>query len=89
MDKALREQIASERQAGVDAVQRLLAENRKLRYLLAVRVAGACLYVDDGDMHDATEHPSIDFRRDSADEIERKLMDRGLRRLSDPLAHNG
>jgi hypothetical protein len=53
-----------------------LAENKALRALLAYRVAGAMLYRDDGEMSDSTQHPSIDFKRDSAEDIEAKLRQR-------------
>lgn len=56
-------------------------ENRRLRLMLALRVAGAKLYTDDGEMQDGSDNPPIDFRRDSVAELERKLMDRGLRRF--------
>lgn len=54
------------------------AEIRHLRELLAVRVAGALLYADDGELQDNTQHPCIDFRRDTPSEIQRKLQERGL-----------
>lgn len=54
------------------------AEIQHLRQLLAVRVAGALLYADDGELQDNTQHPCIDFRRDTPSEIQRKLQERGL-----------
>jgi hypothetical protein len=54
------------------------AEIRQLRQLLAVRVAGAMLYADDGELQDNTQNPCIDFRRDKPSEIQRKLQERGL-----------
>lgn len=57
-------------------------ENKILRELLAIRVGGiAGLYTDDGELQDNTVHPCIDFRRDSAQEIRRKLTERGRRQL--------
>ena len=51
-----------------DATQTLreqAVEIQQLRQLLAVRVAGALLYADDGELQDNTQHPCIDFRRDA------------------------
>jgi hypothetical protein len=59
-------------------------ENAELRQLLAVRVAGARLYADDGELQDASELPAIDFKRDTPGEISRKLTDRGLKKLTKP-----
>lgn len=64
-----------------DATQTLreqAVEIQQLRQLLAVRVAGALLYADDGELQDNTQHPCIDFRRDAPNEIQRKLQERGL-----------
>ena len=52
-------------------------DEKLLRKLLAIRVAGAALYGDDGELQDNSVHPCIDFKRDSAEEIERKLLERG------------
>lgn len=56
-------------------------ENRILRRLLALRVAGPALYVDDDELQDNSAQPFIDFKRDSAEEIERKIIERGRRQL--------
>lgn len=61
-----------------------LAENRLLREMLALRVAGGRLYGDDGELFDSTERPYIDFRNDRAQDISRKLTERGLRKLNNP-----
>ena len=55
---------------------------RKLRRLLAIRVAGAALYGDDGELQDNSVRPFIDFLRDSPDEISAKLMERSYAALS-------
>lgn len=55
----------------------LCAENGELRRLLAVRVAGAMLYTDDGELSDGTQMPCIDFKRDAATLIADKLRQRG------------
>jgi hypothetical protein len=51
-------------------------EEQVLRRLLAYRVAGALLYTDGGELQDSTFYPYVDFKRDSVDEIERKLGER-------------
>lgn len=56
----------------------LATQNRILRELLAVRVTGAALYTDDGELQDASQHPVIDFRRDSAADLRRKLQERAM-----------
>jgi len=70
----------------MDATQRrtideLEADNMKLRRLLAFRVAGHLLYTDDGELHDASAFPFIDFKRDDVDYIEVTLKQRGLLQL--------
>lgn len=55
-----------------------------LRRLLAVRVAGAMLYADDGELQDCSALPHIDFKRDCASCIEQKLQARGLAALEAP-----
>jgi hypothetical protein len=64
-----------------DATQTLreqAVEIQQLRQLLAVRVAGALLYADDGELQDNTQMPCIDFRLDAPNEIQRKLQERGM-----------
>lgn len=53
-----------------------LTEELQLRLLLGLRVAGAALYTDEGEMQDLSAWPHIDFRRDSAAEIGEKLAQR-------------
>ena len=48
---------------------------RRLRWLLAIAYAGPRLYRDDGEYSDPES--GIDFRRDSVDEIERKMQANG------------
>lgn len=50
---------------------------RALRELLAIHVAGASLYTDDGELSDYSVHPSIDFLRDTPEQIKAKLIERG------------
>jgi hypothetical protein len=57
-------------------------ENILLRRLLAIRVTGVSkLYVDDGELQDNSELPAIDFKRDSADLIQQKLVERSQRKF--------
>ena len=56
---------------------------RALRRMLAMRVGGATLYVDDGELSDASDTPAIDFRRDSPELIRLKLQDRALLAMDD------
>lgn len=65
--------------AAVQAAQpEAVADEHLLRLMLAIRVAGPTLYADDGELQDNSVQPFIDFKRDSAKEIERKLMERGM-----------
>lgn len=50
-------------------------ENIILRRLLMQRVA-SLPYCDDGEMQDSSKWPHIDFKRDSAEDIEAKLVER-------------
>lgn len=52
-------------------------ENRELRDLLATQIGGMGLYRDDGELSDSSEHPPIDFRRDTPGLIKRCLIRRG------------
>lgn len=51
----------------------------KLRKLLAIRTCEEGLYRDDGELHDAAKHPSIDFLRDSPDTIRQKFIIRNTK----------
>ena len=64
----------------------LKAENKLLRRLLAVHTCGASLYTDDGELSDASVFPFIDFKRDTAEEIEKNLRKRDLDRYQAALA---
>jgi len=59
-----------------DVLIRLQDENKALRVLLAVSFCGVGLYGDDGELQDNTEFPFIDFRRDSAKNIRKKMFER-------------
>ena len=59
---------------------KLIAENKLLRRRLAVRTCSASLYNDDGELSDASVFPFIDFKRDTAEEIEKNLRQRDLDR---------
>lgn len=51
-------------------------ENHELRAMLAFAHCGNALYSDDGELQDTRETPWIDWRRDSIDKIQRKLIER-------------
>ena len=57
------------------------AEETIWRRLVALAYAGSVAYWDDGEMQDSTEQPWIDFKRDSATEIDGKIMERGVARF--------
>ena len=60
-----------------------LADERRLRRMLAFAYSGPGeLYGDDGELQNSAELPIIDFNRDSVLEIERKITERGNRRLA-------
>jgi hypothetical protein len=56
----------------------LQVDNKKLRQMLAFAYCGYRLYPDDGELQDNTEHPCIDFKRDSVDDIQHKIQQRVL-----------
>lgn len=55
---------------------------KAIRRLLCSVYAGPLAYTDDGEAQDNREHPHIDFMRDSADEIQAKMRQRNLTKLS-------
>lgn len=59
-------------------LQSLRAENKLFREMLAFNLGGANLYCDDGELQDASERPFIDWKRDSAQEIQDKISQRNL-----------
>ena len=74
--------IRAARREGFElAMSKSKAEIASLRFMLAVRVAGSALYGDDGELQDNSTYPQIDFKRDSVEEIESKLIERGTRRF--------
>ena len=63
---------------------RLLADNKKLRKMLAFAYSGpASLYGDDGELTDYQMPYPIDYYRDSVDKIEQQMNYRGLAKLSE------
>lgn len=57
------------------------AEERAIRELLCIAYAGALAYMDDGEAQDNSVNPGIDFIRDSAAEINRKMRERAAARV--------
>lgn len=62
-------------------VARVKKQDRLLRQLLCLTYC-AYPYLDDGELQDNTDHPTIDFLRDSAEEIQRKMRVRSLRKIN-------
>lgn len=63
-------------------ISSLEAENKKLRALLAYSASAKGLYTDDGELQDNSVFPVIDFKRDSADQIETSMQERAKRGLT-------
>lgn len=80
LERYIAQQAATLRQSADSG--RVGDDERQWRELLAIRVAGPMLYTDDGELSDATAVPYIDFLRDSADTIARKLADRSRAALA-------
>ena len=57
---------------------------RRLRRLLCIVKHGRSAYMDDGEAQDSSAHPSIDYLRDSLDEIEAKWRLRASATLTAP-----
>lgn len=55
----------------------LKTENQKLRWLLCINYSSQP-YLDDGEMQDSSIHPFIDFKRDSVEVIEQKILERNI-----------
>ncbi|MBP9032604.1 MAG: DUF551 domain-containing protein [Pseudomonadales bacterium] len=60
------------------------ANERRLRRLLCIARHGRSAYTDDGEASDCSGHPSIDYLRDSLDEIEAKWRLRASATLTAP-----
>ena len=71
------DRLTSELDEARAVVERLRGDDWTLRMLLAIRVAGAGLYRDDGELQDNTAWPLIDFKRDPASVIRDKIYKRG------------
>jgi len=68
--------------AAVAAYNDLLDEIRELRTMLAIAHAGVSLYHDDSELQDYATEPGIDWKRDSLDELRRKLFERSMKALN-------
>ncbi len=58
-------------------------ENKQFRIMLALAHAGLSLYSDDGELQDSRAHPWIDWKRDSCEDIQQKLLERTLNELKE------
>lgn len=54
----------------------------RLREMVAMAYSGIALYCDDGELQDNRVHPFIDFKRDSVEEIDRKMQLRAVNKLN-------
>jgi hypothetical protein len=61
-------------------IEQLIGENKLLRKLVGTG-HGKQLYTDDGEMSDCSSLPHIDFKRDPAVDIERKIIDRNTKKF--------
>lgn len=62
--------------------EQLVRDNRYLRELLAVQVAGNALYTDDGDLTDSSRTPMIDFANHTPEQIATALRRRAKLRAA-------
>jgi hypothetical protein len=74
------EQIVANMQAAEAWPEGTTDNEKALRRLLAVRVG--LTYSDDGELQSSEPRPAIDFKRDSVEDIEQKLMVRAFNRMS-------
>lgn len=58
-------------------------DEMRLRRLLAVAYSGSKLYTDDGELQDGSTLPVIDFKRDTVDEIEEAITERGRKQAKE------
>ena len=81
------EQIAANMRAMEAWPEGTTPTEKRLRRLLAQAIG--ITYGDDGEIQNAAERPWIDFKRDSPEVIEAKLMDRWLaRQRKNPVGEN-
>jgi hypothetical protein len=65
-----------------DFARMLEKENAEFRCMLAVCHTGMKgLYYDDGELQDSSSMPMIDWKRDSLETLQRKLMERAINAL--------
>ena len=71
------DQILGEANEILGHLEDYLEENDLLRSMLARSYSGpGKLYCDDGELQDNSERPFIDFKRDGAEDIQRKMEER-------------
>lgn len=78
------EQMRAYARAALAARAEPSADERRLRRLLCIARHGRSAYTDDGEASDCSGHPSIDYLRDSLDEIEAKWRLRASATLTAP-----
>lgn len=73
--------LNAELNARDNRIKFLEGENLQLRIMCALAHAGIHLYSDDGELQDSRTHPFIDWKRDSVEEIQEKLLQRTIAAL--------
>jgi len=86
-DTKMLQTIAKATVAGIQTIADKLKASeddcKKLRMMLAMTYSGfRNLYLDDGELQDASVRPFIDFKRDSVNDIEYKITKRGIEKLN-------
>lgn len=77
--QALRETVDVQ----LNTIEKQARDIARLRRMLCIAYAGSKFYGDDGELQDNREFPCIDFKRDSVDDIDRKMHDRAHKRLNE------
>jgi hypothetical protein len=76
------EAVASDMRKLRAEVETLRADVSIVRELLAINYSRGGLYTDDGELQDNRTQPFIDFRRDSAEALREKIVERNRRMLA-------
>ena len=72
-------------------IKNMSPDEYKLRSMLCDAYSGAKAYRDDGEMSDSSVLPSIDFLRDSVDQIEKSIQTRrniSYKKLEETIANS-
>ena len=78
--------VSGERPSSDETTAKPNKDEMTLRRLLAIAYSGfERLYTDDGELQDGSEVPVIDYVRDSVDDIQRKIHQRGATKVASQL----